>query len=51
MVVARMVKEQPDWAPQWGVGIGGRRADETSCSIDLGEIMEIVGSYEDVAIP
>ncbi len=23
VVVARMVKEEPDWGPQWGVGRGG----------------------------
>ncbi len=25
VVVARMVKEEPDWGPQWGVGRGGIR--------------------------
>ena len=29
VVVARTVKAGEDWAPQWGVGIGGVRADVT----------------------
>ena len=46
VVVARTVKAGEDWAPQWGVGRGGMRADVTSGWFEIGAGGGIVAGME-----